>query len=70
MFTEQFFEIEISDEDFNTTPKSVQSLLKSLLEERLELQKQVDSLSESNASLQKCIEELEARLWKNSSNSD
>ncbi len=70
MFNELFPEIEISDEEFDKTPKSVMSFLKSLLEERQELLKQADSQSESIASLQKRIEELEARLWKNSSNSD
>ncbi len=70
MFAEQFSEIKISDEDFNATPKSVLSFLKSLLEECQELKKQADSLSELNASLQKRIEELEAKLNKNSSNSD
>jgi transposase len=70
MFNELFPEIEISDEEFDKTPKSVVSLLKSLLEERQELLKHANTQSELIASLQKRIEELEARLLKNSSNSD
>ncbi len=70
MFNELFPEIEIPDEDFNTTPESVLSFLKSLLEERRELLEQAGSHSELIVSLEKRIEEPEARLMKNSSNSD
>jgi len=77
MFTERFPKIEIPKEDLDATPKSVLLFLKSildenriLLDENRILREQVLSLSEVNAVLEKRIEALDARLGKNSSNSN
>ena len=70
MLSELLPEIKISDEDLDATPKNVLDVLKSLLGDIHELREQIGSYSELIVLQQKRIEELEARLRKNSSNSD